>query len=66
VISVTPRPRFTPGERRVKGGWVSLRAGLDTEARGKFFASARDRTPVAQSVVMNNKLKIYLLIIFIV
>jgi hypothetical protein len=45
---------------------VNLRAGLDTEARGKFFASARDRTPVAQSVVMNNKLKMYSLIIFIV
>jgi hypothetical protein len=33
------------------GGWVDLRAGLDTEARGKSFASAGDRTPVVQPVV---------------
>jgi hypothetical protein len=26
------------------GGWMGLRAGLDTEARGKFSASAGDRT----------------------
>jgi hypothetical protein len=34
VISVTPRQRFTPGERtpgtHCTGGWVGLRAGLDT------------------------------------
>jgi hypothetical protein len=24
-------------------GWVGLRAGVDTEARGKSYASARDR-----------------------
>jgi hypothetical protein len=39
VVSVTPRPRFTPGERtpgtHCTGGWVGPRAGLDTEARGK-------------------------------
>jgi hypothetical protein len=29
---------------------VGLRAGLDTEARGKTFASAGDRNPVVQSV----------------
>jgi hypothetical protein len=33
------------------GGWVGLSAGLDTEARGKIFASAGDRTAVAQPVV---------------
>jgi hypothetical protein len=33
------------------GGWVDLRAGLDTEARGKIFASAEDQSPVVQSVV---------------
>jgi hypothetical protein len=39
VVSVTPRPRFTPSERtpgtHCTGGWVGLRASLDTEARGK-------------------------------
>jgi hypothetical protein len=34
VVSVTPRPRFTPGERipgtHCTGGWVGLRAGLET------------------------------------
>jgi hypothetical protein len=39
VVSVTPRLRFTPGERTYSthwiGGWVSLRAGLGTEVRGK-------------------------------
>jgi hypothetical protein len=37
VVSVTPRPRFIPGERAPgthwTGGWVGLRAGLDTEFR---------------------------------
>jgi hypothetical protein len=33
------------------GVWVGHRAGLDTEARGKSFASAGDRTVVVQSVV---------------
>jgi hypothetical protein len=28
---------------------VGLRAGLDTEVRGKSFASAGDRTSIAQS-----------------
>jgi hypothetical protein len=35
VVSVTPRLRFTPGERTPgthwTGGWVDPRAGLDTE-----------------------------------
>jgi hypothetical protein len=35
VVSLTPRPRFTPVERAPCthwiGGWVNLRAGLDTE-----------------------------------
>jgi hypothetical protein len=55
VVSVTLRPRFTPWERTHSthwiGGWVVLRVGLDTEARGKSFASATDRTPVVHSVV---------------
>jgi len=32
VVSVTPRPHFTPGERpgtHCTGGWVGPRAGLD-------------------------------------
>jgi hypothetical protein len=39
MVSVTPRPRFSPEERipgtHCTGGWVGPRAGLDTEARGK-------------------------------
>jgi hypothetical protein len=44
-----PRDR-TPGTHWT-GGWVGPRASLDTEARGKSFASFRDRTPVVQYVV---------------
>jgi hypothetical protein len=40
VVSVTPRPRFTPGKRAPGthwiGGWVGLRAGLDAGARRKI------------------------------
>jgi hypothetical protein len=40
--SVTPRPRFSPGERTpgtyCTGGWVGPRAGLDTEAKGKILS----------------------------
>jgi hypothetical protein len=57
VVSVTPRPRFTPGERTHGTHWtgsqVGPRAGLDTEARGKISClcqgSNLDR-PVVQSV----------------
>jgi hypothetical protein len=42
VVSVMPRPRFSPGERtpgtHCTGGWVDPRAGLDTEARGKILS----------------------------
>jgi hypothetical protein len=34
------------------GGWVGLRAGQDTEDRGKIFASAGDRYTVVKSVVI--------------
>jgi hypothetical protein len=41
VGNVTPRPRFTPGERipgtHWIGGWVGPRAGLDAEARRKIL-----------------------------
>jgi hypothetical protein len=54
VVSVTPQPRFTPGERTPSthwtGGWVGLRAGVDTEAREKTLSSAGDRTLDMQSV----------------
>jgi hypothetical protein len=30
------------------GGWVGLRAGLDTEARGKVLCLCQDRIPVVQ------------------
>jgi hypothetical protein len=44
-VSITSRER-TPGTHWI-GGWVGLRAGLDTEVREeKYFASAGDRTPV--------------------
>jgi hypothetical protein len=57
AVSITPRPRCTPGERtsgtHFSGGWVDPRAGLDTEARGKNRFPCRgsnlDR-PVVQSV----------------
>jgi hypothetical protein len=41
VVSVTPRPRFTTLERtrgtHCTGGWVSLRACVDTDDREKNF-----------------------------
>jgi hypothetical protein len=55
VVSITPRPSFTPGERTPGSpwirGWLAFVAGLDTDAKGKLFASAGDRTPTVQSVV---------------
>jgi hypothetical protein len=60
VVSVTSRPRFTPGERNPRdhctGSWVGPRAGLDTEVRGKtlclYRGSNLDR-PIVQSVAMH-------------
>jgi len=43
-----PLGKDPPGTHWI-GGWVGLRAGLDTEE--KSFASARDRAPVVQSIV---------------
>jgi hypothetical protein len=41
VVSVMPRPRFTPGERTPSthwiGGWLGLRAGLNAGARRKII-----------------------------
>jgi hypothetical protein len=57
VVSVTPRPRFTPGERTPGThwirGWVGPRAGLDAGARRKIRpcrGSNLDR-PIVQPVV---------------
>jgi hypothetical protein len=42
VVSVTPRQRFSPGERtpgtHCTGSWVDPRTCLDTEARGKILS----------------------------
>jgi hypothetical protein len=58
VVSITPRPLFTPGERtpgtHCTGGWVGPRAGLDREARGKILCPCRGSNPdrpVVQPVV---------------
>jgi hypothetical protein len=49
VVSITPRPRFTPGERapgtHCTGGWVGPRAGLDAEIRGKILCLCRRSNP---------------------
>jgi hypothetical protein len=54
VVNVTPRPRFSPGEKNPgthwTGGWVGPRNYLDTGATEKNpFASTGDRTSIAQS-----------------
>jgi hypothetical protein len=58
VVSVTPRPRFTPGERTPDthwvGGWVGLTAGLDAGARRKILCPCRGSNfdhPIVQPVV---------------
>jgi hypothetical protein len=49
VVSVTPRPRFTPGERTPgnhwTGGWVGPRAGLDAGAKRKILCPCRGSNP---------------------
>jgi hypothetical protein len=55
VVSVTPWPRFAPGERTPvpivhEAGWASELVWTQ-RLEGKSFASAGDRTPVVQSVV---------------
>jgi hypothetical protein len=58
VFSVTPRPRFTHGERTPSthwtGGWVGLRAGLDAGARRKILCPCQGSNldhPIVQTVV---------------
>jgi hypothetical protein len=54
VVRVTFWPHFTsgktPGTHWI-GGWVGLRAVLDTKARRKSFASAGNQTPAVHFVV---------------
>jgi hypothetical protein len=49
VVSVTHRPRSSPGERtpgtHFTGGWVGPRAGLDAEARGKILSPLPEIEP---------------------
>jgi hypothetical protein len=58
VVNVTLQPRFTPGETTSSilwiGGWVGLRAGLDTEARGKIFLCRGSNTglPVCSQPIL--------------
>jgi hypothetical protein len=58
VVSVTPRPRFTPRERTPgthwKGGWVGLRAGLDAGARRKILCPCR-----GSNLDIKNRLRLY-------
>jgi hypothetical protein len=42
-------PRKDPHGTHCTGGWVGLRAGLDTEARGKIRCLCWDRTWIARS-----------------
>jgi hypothetical protein len=58
VVSITPRPRFSPGEMtrgtHCTGGWVGPRAGLDKEAIGQILCPCRGSNPdrpVVQPVV---------------
>jgi hypothetical protein len=58
VISVTPRPRFTPGERTPgtdwKGGWLAPEPVWTQRLEEKSSASVGDRTLVVQSVVRHS------------
>jgi hypothetical protein len=49
VVSITPRPPFTPRERipgtHCTGGWVGPTAGMDAEATGKILCLCRGSNP---------------------
>jgi hypothetical protein len=58
MVSVTPRPRFTPGEitsgTHYIGGWVGPKAGLDTDFEEKYpclWRGSNPDRPVIQSLV---------------
>jgi hypothetical protein len=69
VVSVRLRLHFTAGERTYGahwiGGWIGLRAGLDTEVRKKFFASVGDRyvNSVVEKALLHKIANKYVLII---
>jgi hypothetical protein len=44
VVNVTTRPRFTPGTYWT-GGWVDLRAGLNTAVRANIFCLCQGSNP---------------------
>jgi hypothetical protein len=48
MVTVTPRPRITPGEGTTDwtGGWVDLKAGLGKETRGNVICLCRATNPV--------------------
>jgi hypothetical protein len=58
VVSITPRPRFSPGKRtpgtHCIRSWVDLRAGLDAEARGKILCPCRGSNPPPSSTEVKN------------
>jgi hypothetical protein len=49
AVSITPRPRFAPGERapgtHCAGRWVGPRPGLDAEGRGQILCLCRGSNP---------------------
>jgi hypothetical protein len=55
MVSITPWPRFAPGKDpgiHWIGGWVGLRAGLDTGARGKILCrGSNPGRPVCRQTV---------------
>jgi hypothetical protein len=61
VVSITPLPRFIPGERTpgtsLVGIWVGPRAGLDTEAGGKILLPLPGIEPrtMPQSLMLHSK-----------
>jgi hypothetical protein len=60
LAALYPRGR-TPDTHWI-GGWVGLKAGLDTEVKEKSFASAEDQTPFVQSVVRSQLITLKLTI----
>jgi hypothetical protein len=55
VVSITPWPRFTPGERapgtHCTGSWVGPRASLDAKVGGKFLCLCRGSNPSRPAIV---------------
>jgi hypothetical protein len=61
VMSETPRPRFTPGEKTLipivqEAGWTSELVSTQRLERNSF-ASAGDRTPIVQPVARLYRLR---------